>query len=169
MSNFGRTLPFQDYQPYNAPPRLSKATGNGIKGSRVFLIRNGANMLRLLKALIIAVVMIVVTVPYSFAAEMSLIYVSAKNCGYCRAYEASLEDQIKAIAKKHHTTYRTVSVESFADISKEQDYPADLKWIAKNADLQNLTPTFLLITGQKIIKRASGTGQLAAYIVPVLQ
>jgi len=126
-------------------------------------------MLGLLKSSCMAVLIGLLFVPLSYAAETTLIYISAKNCGYCRAYEASLEDQVKSIAKKHHTVYRTVSVASFAYISDEQDYPPDLKWIAKTANLQNLTPTFLLISGQKIVKRALGTGQLAAYIMPLLE
>jgi len=126
-------------------------------------------MLRLLKSSVIAAFLGLLFLPVSYAAETSLIYISAKNCGYCRAYEASLEDQVKSIAKKHNTAYRTVSVPSFANISDEQDYPPDLKWIAKTANLQNLTPTFLLISGQKIVKRALGTGQLAAYIMPLLE
>ncbi|MEI6399672.1 MAG: hypothetical protein WCO71_12960 [Pseudomonadota bacterium] len=126
-------------------------------------------MLSLLKSGVLAAFISLFFMPFAHAAETSLIYISARNCGYCRAYEASLEDQVKLVAKKHHTTYRTVSVASFANISDEQDYPPDLKWIAKTANLQDLTPTFLLISGQKIVKRALGTGQLAAYIMPLLE
>jgi hypothetical protein len=105
----------------------------------------------------------------SSAANMSIIYVSARNCGYCRGYEASMEDKIKAEAKKNLVEYRTVSVASFANISNEEEYPADLKWIPKTIRMENLTPTFLLISGHTVLKLAMGTDQLSAYIIPMIQ
>jgi len=126
-------------------------------------------MLKLFKGLVPTILALIAWVPDSLAADTTLVYVSARNCGYCRGYEAQLENQIKALAKHHNTDYRVVSVASFANISDEQEYPADLKWIARSAHLTNLTPTFLLISGKKIIKTALGTEQLTAYIVPLIQ
>jgi len=78
-------------------------------------------MLSLLKSGVLAAFIGLLIMPFAHAAETSLIYISARNCGYCRAYEASLEDQVKLVAKKHHTTYRTGSSPKIAVNSLQPD------------------------------------------------
>jgi hypothetical protein len=91
-----------------------------------------------------------------FAGNMTVVYIGAKNCPNCRKYEANDEQNFVKALKSKKASYKTVMVESFADISQEADYPKELKFIPKEGQLSRGTPHFVLLDGKNIILSVKG-------------
>lgn len=105
----------------------------------------------------------------SLASNLTVIYVGAKNCPSCKAFEYQSEETLKELINERRYIYRRVIVASFANISDKNEYPQDLQWLIDAAQLKSGTPLFLVLDKKKIILKVWGEGPLKEQIFPILQ
>lgn len=105
----------------------------------------------------------------SYAGKLTVVYVGAKDCSECAAYEASTENKFSAMVKSKGGTYRQVKVETLRNLHKKSEYPQDLKWIVEAAGLRAGTPTFVVLDGKNVVMKKIGEGGLRGDIYPLFQ
>lgn len=94
--------------------------------------------------------------PLSENGKKVVLYVGAKDCGACRAYEASGRSQFAALVRKRGWSYREANLASLSRLNDPKAWPADLRWALQESGGVSATPTFLLFDEGKEKRREVG-------------
>ena len=95
------------------------------------------------------------------AAGGTIVYIGAKDCAICRAFDAFSKEAFIAKVKAAGMTFREVKVRSLRNVLEVEPWPSDLQWLRATMSINDGTPWFYHIVGHKIIRY----NQVADYIL----
>ena len=103
------------------------------------------------------------------ARPLTLVYLGARNCGYCLDWEGDEELAFLASAERREITYRRLIFASFRDLTSDQVWPADLVWIRDELGITGGTPQYVIVRGREVLLSAIGTDEWDGYVLPTLR
>lgn len=94
--------------------------------------------------------------PLSETGQKIVLYVGARDCGACHAYEASGRSAFAALVRKKGWSYREANLPSLTRLNDPKAWPADLRWALEESGGVSATPTFLLFDDRKVKRTEVG-------------
>ena len=105
--------------------------------------------------------------PVARADARMVLYVGARDCSYCRQWEAAHRDAFAAGLKKNGIGFRELIVTTLRDVRRETDWPDDIKWVRNANSSMKGTPWFFVLNGGVTEKSAYGTVRWETAIAPL--
>lgn len=103
------------------------------------------------------------------ARPLTLVYLGARNCGYCLEWEGDQEQAFLASAERRAITYRRLIFASFRDLTVDRVWPADLVWIRDELGITGGTPRYVVVRGRELLLSAVGTDDWSGIVLPTLR
>jgi len=103
------------------------------------------------------------------AAQDTVIYIGAKDCKYCRDWEAQYEQKFKAQCAARHVQFRAIEVATLRNIRDERYWPNDLKPLLAKFSSRTGSPHFLAVAGSRVIVDTHGILNWKKLILPLVE
>jgi hypothetical protein len=101
--------------------------------------------------------------------DLTLIYVGARDCGFCRWWEAEDEPAFLASGERGRVSYRRLIFERFADTTSDAVWPEDIRWVRDTLGIRQGTPRFVLIERGQIVLHTGGINGWREEVLPRIQ
>jgi len=96
-----------------------------------------------------------------------VLYVSARDCHYCREWEQYHRETFVQGLSKNGIGWRELEVTTLHDVKRDSDWPAEIKWVRDANPAMKGTPWFFVINGRTIEKAIFGTVRWQTAIAPL--
>jgi len=100
---------------------------------------------------------------------VTLVYLRAENCHYCLSWERNVEPKWLASVERGKLSYRALSFATFKDLTTDDVWPADLKWIRDELNVKKGTPRWVLVKDREVLAKALGTNHWGDIMMPAIQ
>ena len=100
---------------------------------------------------------------------LTVIYIGAKNCGYCLEWEDETERQFLASEERKRVTYRRLIFASFRDLTSDRVWPNDLIWVRDRLGIRRGTPRYIVTREQEILLTTYGTTAWTFDVLPLVR
>ncbi len=100
---------------------------------------------------------------------LTVIYIGARNCGYCLEWEGEEERQFLASETRKRLTYRRLIFRSFRNVTSNGVWPGDLVWVRDRLGIRSGTPRFIVVREQEILLTTSGTEAWSYEVLPLVR
>jgi hypothetical protein len=87
----------------------------------------------------------------AYAAQMTVVYLGAKDCGACQRFDAYEKNAFKAKVAAKGMDFREVKVDSLRYIRQLDGWPADLMWLHDSLQSEAGVPWFFVVRGSEIV------------------
>lgn len=100
---------------------------------------------------------------------VTLVYLRAANCHYCLSWERNVEPKWLASAERGKVSYRALSFATFKDLTTDNVWPDDLKWIREELNVRKGTPRWVLVRDREVLAKAFGSNHWGDIMMPAIQ
>lgn len=100
---------------------------------------------------------------------MTLVYLRAPNCPFCLSWERSTEPQWLESSERAKLSYRALSFATFKDLTQDEVWPDDLKWIRDELNIRSGTPRWVLVEGREVLGKALGSNRWDSVMMPEIR
>jgi hypothetical protein len=101
--------------------------------------------------------------------NVMLVYVGAKDCGPCRAWQSMEAKRFLESPGFSRLTYREVESPTMREVLKDEHWPEDLRRYRDRLGVGAGVPLWLLISGDEHVEWAFGASQWHAAVLPRLR
>jgi len=101
--------------------------------------------------------------------QLTLVYVTAPDCTFCRQFEAWEKKPFLASPVGHAVDFRQVNARSSNNTGEERDWPDDLRWILKATNTKKGAPRFIVVMDRQVIRNELGLVKWGEEIRPMLR
>jgi len=101
--------------------------------------------------------------------HLTLVYVGAKNCAPCNAWQRSQEAAFRDSAEFRRLAYREVKSPSLFDVLKDDNWPEDLRVYRKAIRQGAGVPLWLLIADDRLVMQSFGLAQWQETVLPKIR
>jgi hypothetical protein len=95
------------------------------------------------------------------ADETTVVYLGAKDCSICRAFEMNDKTDFKKRVAAKGMKFREIKVDSLWDIRQASAWPADLKWLLASLGSEKGAPWFFVVQGNSIVSESHSFSSIA--------
>lgn len=103
------------------------------------------------------------------AAQDMVVYIGAKDCTYCREWEAQFEKRFRELCAAHQIQFRVIEVATLRNIRDERYWPDDLKPLLAKFSSRTGSPHFLAVAGSRVIVDTFGIVNWKKQILPLVE
>lgn len=100
---------------------------------------------------------------------VSVLYIRSDSCPYCRRWEAVAEQRWLASDTRPKVVYRVLDFPHFRDISGDDGWPADLRWVREQEGLKRGTPRYIVIRDREVLISEYGTASWLNDVLPLIR
>ena len=97
----------------------------------------------------------------AYAAQMTVVYLGAKDCAACQRFDAYERNAFKAKVTAKGMGFREVKVESLRYIRQLNGWPADLMWLHDRLQTEAGVPWFFVVQGNEIVSETQQSTSIA--------
>ena len=98
-----------------------------------------------------------------------LLYVGAKDCAPCRAWQREEKVAFRASAEFQHLIYREVKSPTLFDLLKDENWPEDLREYRDQLGRDAGVPLWFVMADGRIVQRGMGPAQWSAEVFPKIR
>lgn len=100
---------------------------------------------------------------------VTLVYLRAANCPYCLSWERNVEPKWLASVERGKVSYRALSFATFRDLTTDDVWPTDLKWIRDELNVKKGTPRWILVKDREVLAKALGSNHWGDIMMPAIE
>jgi hypothetical protein len=101
--------------------------------------------------------------------RITVIYVSALNCPFCRDWEANSKTKWEQSAERSRVDFRVVQAPFFERLDEDHYWSSDIRWIRDQLRISRGTPRFIVVVDGKVVRHKFGVRSWQTEIYPLLQ
>jgi hypothetical protein len=107
------------------------------------------------------------------AKELTLIYISASNCKFCKDWEFAFGSEphmakraLLASPEGKVLKFRQIDTTHYASTARDADWPEDLRWVRQKTYVGGGTPRFVLVADKVVIANVTRARNMERQILP---
>ena len=105
----------------------------------------------------------------SHAPTITLIYVGAWDCVYCKQWESFSLPAWEKSPERRHVDFRIVKATTFWRLDDDRYWPEDIRWVRDKLKITKGTPRFIVVVGHDVRLQRFGLYSWDTNVYPSLK